>query len=206
MTKSYKILFLGAAAICLASTAAFANTSSSQYNSSKDWQPIAATAPQVQSTHAGNPHRDPGYALPTQARNVQPYQPNKMASTIQNTSAADEVSRPTTMAGDPHRDPANANSAYFNANADMSEHDTAQAKMRLSNREVRAIQEDLNDKGYKLAEDGIWGPQTAKAVRSFQANNNLTATGRLDTATIQALKASYQAPDAKVDSWGHPTR
>lgn len=204
MMKSYKILFLGVAAVCLASTAAVA---SNMNKTSRDmnWEPVAATAPQVQSTHAGNPHRDAGYALPTQAREVQPYQPNKMASSIQNASEANEVSRPTTMAGDPHRDPANANSAYFNANADMSEHDSAQAKMRLSNREVRAIQEDLNDKGYKLSEDGIWGPQTTKAVRKFQANNNLTATGRLDTATIRALKADYQAP-AKVDSWGHPTR
>ena len=172
MTKFTKILFLGAAALCLASTAAVAKNYN---NSNTAWlNDNSAPAPQVQTTRAGNPHRDAGYAQPaTKMQRQLPSEP-----TAQDANA---VSRPTTKAGDPHRDPANANSAYFNAKADLSEHDSAAAKMRMTNRQVRAVQESLDSKGYKLATDGVWGPKTAKAVRKFQADNSLQPTDRKST-------------------------
>lgn len=207
MTKFSKVLFLGAAALCIASTAAVAsdyNRNSRNYNRYESrntawFNDNSAPAPQVQSTRAGNPHRDAGSAMP--ANKLQRQFPSE--PTAQDANA---VSRPTTKAGDPHRDPANANSAYFNARADMSEHDSAASKMRMSNRQVRAVQENLSDRGYRLASDGVWGPKTAKAVRNFQADNNLQPTGRLDNETIRALNTTYRANDARVDAYGNPVR
>lgn len=43
---------------------------------------------------------------------------------------------------------------------------------------VQAIQESLNFLGYSAGpEDGLWGPQTESAVRSFQQANNITVDG-----------------------------
>lgn len=59
---------------------------------------------------------------------------------------------------------------------------------RLSNADVMDVQESLNDEGYNLAVDGIWGPRTTNAIRSYQRqNNDLRATGNLDSQTLVAL-------------------
>ena len=53
--------------------------------------------------------------------------------------------------------------------------------------EVRAIQQKLNDLGYGLKVDGIYGAATKKAVRSFQKANGLTADGIAGSKTLKAL-------------------
>jgi hypothetical protein len=55
---------------------------------------------------------------------------------------------------------------------------------------VRKAQAALTDKGYTLAVDGRYGPNTQSAVRSFQEKNGLTATGSLDSPTLSALGAN----------------
>ncbi len=52
---------------------------------------------------------------------------------------------------------------------------------------VKKAQAALNDKGYNVAVDGRFGPNTQTAVRNFQAQNGLTASGMLDNATLNAL-------------------
>ncbi len=52
---------------------------------------------------------------------------------------------------------------------------------------VKKAQAALNDKGYSLAVDGRYGPNTQSAVRSFQEKNGLTASGTLDSSTLSAL-------------------
>lgn len=53
---------------------------------------------------------------------------------------------------------------------------------------VRSAQTALNTKGYDVGRvDGQWGPSTQSAVRRFQAENGLTQSGRLDSATLTAL-------------------
>ncbi|MEP7062532.1 MAG: peptidoglycan-binding domain-containing protein [Betaproteobacteria bacterium] len=52
---------------------------------------------------------------------------------------------------------------------------------------VSKAQSALNDKGFNVAVDGKFGPNTEDAVRSFQDKNGLTATGTLDDATLAAL-------------------
>ena len=61
--------------------------------------------------------------------------------------------------------------------------------IRLSKQEIRAAQEALVDFGYgKLKADGSLGPSTRKAVAAFERAKGLPVTGRLGTATLQALR------------------
>jgi peptidoglycan hydrolase-like protein with peptidoglycan-binding domain len=53
---------------------------------------------------------------------------------------------------------------------------------------VREAQQRLLDKGYDPGVvDGISGPRTANALRQFQRDQGLVATGRLDGETMNAL-------------------
>lgn len=54
--------------------------------------------------------------------------------------------------------------------------------------DVRNVQERLSNNGYSVSVDGVWGPQTASAIRDFQSDNDLSVTGRLDSQTISALE------------------
>lgn len=57
----------------------------------------------------------------------------------------------------------------------------------LSKEEIRSVQQALNQRGYDLAVDGIFGPETRRAVTQFQANNNIEQTGNLTQETLTAL-------------------
>jgi phage tail tape-measure protein len=53
---------------------------------------------------------------------------------------------------------------------------------------VRMAQQALNDRGYDAGNaDGVWGPDTANAVRRFQQAQGLPDSGALDTQTLSAL-------------------
>jgi len=53
---------------------------------------------------------------------------------------------------------------------------------------VRMAQQALNDRGYNAGSaDGVWGPDTANAVRRFQQAQGLPDSGTLDTQTLSAL-------------------
>jgi hypothetical protein len=61
--------------------------------------------------------------------------------------------------------------------------------VRLSTQEIRTAQEVLVDFGYgKLKADGALGPSTRKAVEAFERAKGLPVTGKLGTATLQALR------------------
>gem|GEM_PF-1008867 len=57
--------------------------------------------------------------------------------------------------------------------------------------EVMALQTALRDGGLSVAEDGVYGPQTASAVRTFQIRHGLNGDGRVGLATAEALVASH---------------
>ncbi len=60
---------------------------------------------------------------------------------------------------------------------------------------VRQVQTALQQQGlYNGAIDGIWGPQTQSAVRSFQQSHALTPTGQLGSSTLAALNLPTAAP------------
>jgi peptidoglycan hydrolase-like protein with peptidoglycan-binding domain len=62
---------------------------------------------------------------------------------------------------------------------------------RLSQDEVRQVQQKLADMGYDTGTpDGIMGPKTRGAVKKFQQDKSLQASGRLDQKTLDALGVS----------------
>lgn len=70
----------------------------------------------------------------------------------------------------------------------------------LSSKDVQIVQQALADGGfYRAGVDGLYGPATVNAIRSFQAAKGLTMTGSLNEATLLALNpqfaSSKQIPD-----------
>ncbi len=58
----------------------------------------------------------------------------------------------------------------------------------MSQDTIRQVQQNLQQAGlYRSRVDGVWGPATEAAVRSFQQQHNLNATGQLDTDTLSAM-------------------
>lgn len=60
--------------------------------------------------------------------------------------------------------------------------------LSMNQEDIRALQQALNDKGHSVGSvDGIWGPSTQNALRSFQSSQGMTASGNPDSQTLQAL-------------------
>lgn len=65
----------------------------------------------------------------------------------------------------------------------------------LSSNQVRSIQQNLTDRGYDSGRpDGVWGPNTQQALRSFERDQNLQADGRPDPQTLAALGVESGSP------------
>lgn len=66
--------------------------------------------------------------------------------------------------------------------------DAAAADMALTQPEVQQLQETLRDLGYFSGPaDGRRGPRTREALRDFQTDQGLPATGSLDTMTVTRI-------------------
>jgi peptidoglycan hydrolase-like protein with peptidoglycan-binding domain len=58
----------------------------------------------------------------------------------------------------------------------------------LSKDQIQQIQQALNQNGYdNVKADGVWGPDTADALKQFQQKQNIQANGELDQQTLSAL-------------------
>jgi peptidoglycan hydrolase-like protein with peptidoglycan-binding domain len=56
---------------------------------------------------------------------------------------------------------------------------------------VLEVQRLLDEQGYDPGPvDGIFGDRTARAIRSFQANNDLPVTGRVSATLLERLRRS----------------
>lgn len=64
--------------------------------------------------------------------------------------------------------------------------------------DTRYAQQLLNEKGYGLAVDGIYGPKTQAAVRKFQKKNGLVVDGILGKNTWAALTGKTETYKAKT--------
>ena len=67
-----------------------------------------------------------------------------------------------------------------------------------SSDEVRQVQQHLKDKGVAVAVDGVMGPKTRAALKSFQQQQGLTASGDIDSSTLTAL--GVQGGGSTMDS------
>lgn len=68
---------------------------------------------------------------------------------------------------------------------------------------VHDAQQVLKDKGlYTGSVDGIYGPLTRKAVRSYQEQQNLTPDGRLGPQTLSSLGVQQPAPGTSFSKAG----
>lgn len=66
-----------------------------------------------------------------------------------------------------------------------------------SGTEVTRIQKLLYDLGYEMVVDGDFGPGTEGAVKKFQAEHGLAATGTVDAVTEGAIEAEKNKPKVK---------
>lgn len=60
---------------------------------------------------------------------------------------------------------------------------------------VKRVQRALVLHGARIKIDGKYGPNTAAAVRAFQRNRSLPATGRVDAVTLRSLERPVQRGD-----------
>jgi peptidoglycan hydrolase-like protein with peptidoglycan-binding domain len=59
---------------------------------------------------------------------------------------------------------------------------------RSSSQDIREAQRALNKMGFDAGSvDGVWGPNTAAAIRNFQQSRGIEATGRLNDRTMEEL-------------------
>lgn len=61
--------------------------------------------------------------------------------------------------------------------------------------EVKDLQRRLNQQGYSLAEDGIFGNKTQAAVKDYQKNNNLAVDGIFGEQSRKMLFGSHASTD-----------
>ena len=59
-------------------------------------------------------------------------------------------------------------------------------------KDVEAVQVMLNDNGYELATDGIYGPKTKAAVKNYQMVNGLEVDGVVGNETMGSLQGTQQ--------------
>lgn len=62
--------------------------------------------------------------------------------------------------------------------------------IKMSERDISFAQAALNSLGYKVGEvDGLWGPRSERAIRSFEQDQNLvSANGRLSELNLTTLE------------------
>ena len=79
--------------------------------------------------------------------------------------------------------------------------------------QVRAVQGQLASQGWRVAVDGVFGPQTIRSVRDFQAAHGLPVTGLADPTMWNVMVAGFFRLGSPVlasahlyDAWGADDR
>jgi peptidoglycan hydrolase-like protein with peptidoglycan-binding domain len=65
--------------------------------------------------------------------------------------------------------------------------------------DVKTLQTALNEKGFKLTVDGVFGPVTAKAISEFQKSFGSAGSGVLGPITLERLGIQIKKPDQPVN-------
>jgi peptidoglycan hydrolase-like protein with peptidoglycan-binding domain len=75
---------------------------------------------------------------------------------------------------------------------------TSQSAPELTPDMIRNVQQALQQDGkYQGRVDGVWGPGTQAAVRTYQQQHNMNATGQLDQDTLAAMKLGTGSNNAQ---------
>ncbi len=80
-----------------------------------------------------------------------------------------------------------ASASGSNKPAESAHHATTSARKQHASARVEAVQRALNQHGAKLKVDGQIGPTTREALKKFQADNGLKASGHVNKATLDKL-------------------
>lgn len=78
-------------------------------------------------------------------------------------------------------------------------------KKGSSGDEVKRIQTALNNSGYNLDVDGVYGSKTASAVRDYQSKNNLAVDGVVGSQTMGSLFPSESNAETNSPTTGTAT-
>jgi peptidoglycan hydrolase-like protein with peptidoglycan-binding domain len=75
--------------------------------------------------------------------------------------------------------------------------ESAEQNATVSDADIRRVQRKLNDMGYQAGPvDGVYGPRTRDAVRAFQRDKNLHASGRIDDDTLAAMDLNVRGTES----------
>jgi peptidoglycan hydrolase-like protein with peptidoglycan-binding domain len=79
------------------------------------------------------------------------------------------------------------------------------AQQPLTPDTIRQVQQTLQQQGlYHARVDGVWGPGTQAAVRSYQQKNNLSTSGQLDQQTLASLNLGTDQSSQNSGNNGQP--
>ncbi|HVV92318.1 MAG TPA: peptidoglycan-binding domain-containing protein [Hyphomicrobiales bacterium] len=78
--------------------------------------------------------------------------------------------------------------------SNKSEISTPISPESLSKQQIKQVQQALNQNGFQnVKPDGVWGPDTADALKQFQQKQNIQANGELDQQTLSALNVQVSS-------------
>lgn len=75
-----------------------------------------------------------------------------------------------------------------------------------SGEEVKKLQKSLNEQGYSLNIDGVFGNETRDAVKDYQKKNGLSVDGIVSTKTWSALDSYKKATQKKSSVTGYSSK
>ena len=85
--------------------------------------------------------------------------------------------------------------------SDEKQEQTSISAVSLSKDQISQVQKALNEKGFHSANvDGEMGEETSKALRNFQENQEITASGELNQETLDALGVDINVKQAQEES------
>ena len=121
---------------------------------------------------------------------------NKFVSIVAVAGAVSLLSAPVGLQAAGERQPAAGQERQQSPAAGQQQEQHKGSAQQLSQEEIRQVQQKLSEMGHDPGPvDGIWGPRTQAAVKEFQQQKDIQATGQLDQKTLSELGVDVQAKE-----------